>query len=68
MRRRTLELLPGLRWRGKLHVTGRTEGGYLVDFDAEDPTAVQERYVYDYTVLTAQQIEGWTGVKLGGEG
>ena len=51
-----------------MHVTGRRGDSYTVEFDAEDPKATQERYVFDRTVLSAQQIEDWTGVKLGGEG
>lgn len=59
----TLKLLPGLRWRGKLTVTRRTEdGGYAVEFNAESPKAdPQERWVYDRAVLTAKQLTDWTG-------
>lgn len=63
MRRKTLKLLPNLRWKGKLHVLSKQEcGGYLVGFDAVAPDAhPQERYVYDQTVLTAKQLKDWTG-------
>lgn len=58
-----LKLLPGLKWRGKLRIVAREpDGRYVVGFDAEDPKAdPQERYVYDRTVLTAQQLKAWTG-------
>ena len=62
MRSRSLKLKPGLRWRGKLTVESKVEGGYLVQFDAVivDPS-VLERFVFDRTVLTAEQLEAWTG-------
>jgi hypothetical protein len=64
VRRRTLKLLPGLKWSGKMHVTGKVDGGYLVEFDAEGRANSRERYIYDRAVLTAQQIEEWTGINL----
>jgi hypothetical protein len=60
----TLKLLPGLRWTGKMRIREKLERGYLVDWDAEDPSAVYERCVMDRSVLSATQIEDWTGVKL----
>ena len=58
----TLRLLPGLRWRGKLTILSREPDGYAVAFDAVivDPS-VRERFVFDRTVLTAEQLEAWTG-------
>ena len=56
-----LELLSGLRWRGKMCVERPCDDGYLVAFDAESSEGV----VYDRTVLTENQVRDWTGVKLG---
>lgn len=58
----TLPLKSGLKWRGKLKVERRQDGGYLVAFDAEAPNAhPNERQVYDVTVLSPKQLEDWTG-------
>lgn len=66
MRTRTLKLLPGLRWSGKLDVICRlADGRYIVQFDARNERSREERYVYDRTELTADQIERWTGAALG---
>jgi hypothetical protein len=59
----TLTLKPGLRWRGRLVVQSREPNGcYAVAFTAEvaDPKVI-DRYVYDHAVLTAAQLEAWTG-------
>jgi len=62
MKRTTLEILPGKRWRGKIHVISHEVAGYLVDFDAIDPKAhPDERWVGDRAVLTPEQLEAWTG-------
>jgi hypothetical protein len=50
-----------------MHVVGRAEHGFAVEFDAEDPKAAQERYIFDHAILAAKQIEAWTGVNLDGE-
>lgn len=61
MRILTLKLLPGLKWSGKLKVEQKRDDGYLVSFDAEDPSSTTERYVYDRTVLSADKLYEWTG-------
>jgi hypothetical protein len=63
--RRVLTLLPGLRWTGKLVVLGAHADGWLVDFDAEDPSASADyRHVLDRAVLSTKQVRDWTGVDL----
>jgi hypothetical protein len=71
-----LHLLPGLRWRGTVKVTGpavRRGPGHpcewYVEFDAEivDPS-VSARFVFDRTALTTKQVKDWTGVDLGVSG
>ena len=59
---RTLPLLPGLKWTGKLTILSSDGDSYVVQFDAEiiDPR-VEFRHVYDRTVLTAMQLHDWTG-------
>jgi len=58
------KLLPGLRWKGKLRVTGVEPAGVAVQFDAEAPLAPPtERYVCDCAVLTPQQFQDWTGTE-----
>jgi hypothetical protein len=62
----TVPLLPGLRWRGKLTILSREPDGYAVAFDAVIvDTSVRERFVFDRTVLTAAQLEAWTGWREG---
>ena len=63
MGRKTLDLLPGLRWEGKLHVLSREPcGGYLVDFDAVDlRNHGLERHIMDRAILTPKQLKDWTG-------
>jgi len=64
MRAAIYPLLPGLKWRGKLRVTGVDSDGVAVQFDAEAPLAPPtERYVYDCAVLTLQQFRDWTGAE-----
>lgn len=59
---KTLRLLPGLRWKGKLVVLACTEGRYLVQFDAEEVDPVSwARFVYDRTELSPVQLRRWTG-------
>ena len=59
-----LALLPGLRWKGSLTIVGDYGDRYAVAFDAEstDPQVV-ERHIYDRTILTARQVEDWTGYR-----
>ena len=60
--RRTLDILPGKRWSGRIHVISHEVAGYLVDFDAVDPNAhPNERAVMDRAVLTPEQLQAWTG-------
>lgn len=61
MRRKTLEILEGLKYRGKIHVIGKKGEAYLVDFDAVDPRGVEEHAVMDRALLTAKELKGWTG-------
>lgn len=62
---RTLKLLPGLKWEGKLTIIDRRPDGVTVQFDAESPKAdPQERFVYDRTFLTLAELKAWTGVEL----
>jgi hypothetical protein len=64
---RTLAILPGRRWVGKLRVLQAAPevGRYIVEFDAESPLAdPQERYVYDRTTMSAKEIAEWTGIDL----
>lgn len=60
-----LELLPGLRWKGKLQVNGPHGGGWACEFNAEDvDPVVVERFIFDHAVLTTKQVKDWTGVDL----
>ncbi len=59
-----IPLLPGLRWIGKLKVESKEDGGYQVQFDAEDPKSTNERFIFDRTVLTPTQVFDWTGVRF----
>ncbi len=61
LRKDEFELLPGLRWSGKLRV---------IAFDAVDPFRIivafdartaDGTYVYDHAALTYQQFKAWTG-------
>lgn len=63
---RTLKLLEGLRWKGKMRVMRKSDDGYDVQFDAEivDPELGGPKIVYDHGVLSADQIKDWTGVAL----
>lgn len=63
---RTLKLLDGLRWKGKMQVMRKSADGYDVKFDAEivHPRPHEPRIVYDHGVLSAKQIKDWTGVDL----
>lgn len=56
-----LKLLAGLRWQGKLTVTGRKGDKYTVAFDAEGIDSGEKQYVFDRACLTAQELEDWTG-------
>lgn len=65
---RKLALLPGLRWSGHMKVIMPLDDGrWLIDWDAEivDVPRGTERWVGDRAVLTAAQIEEWTGVTVG---
>lgn len=58
-----LALRPGLRWSGSLRVIGKEPAGYAVKFDAVITAMPEgsERIVYDHAVLSAKQLEDWTG-------
>lgn len=59
-----LPLLPGLRWTGKLTVIGVEPAGYTVQWDARDTDPRnQSPVIYDRTVLSAMQLEMWTGCR-----
>lgn len=60
-----LKLLPNLRWSGSLKVFGKEPAGYAVQFDAVVDAMPEgsERIVYDRAVLSAKQLEDWTGWK-----
>jgi hypothetical protein len=62
-----LSLLPGLRWSGKVVITGPSGEGYAAQFDAEivGAAAGEARIVYDHAVLSRKQVKEWTGVDLG---
>jgi len=67
VRRRRLPLKEGLRWKGWLNVGERVDGGYVVDWDAEDTRwqpGQHERFIMDRCVLSADRIEEWTGVDV----
>ena len=65
MKPRKLKLLPGKRWEGTMRVGEQVKGGYVVDFDATvRGMATGERWVGDRTVLTAEQIDDGTGVRV----
>lgn len=57
---KTYPLLPGLRWSGKLKIVAIDPGGYVVGWDARDKNGT---YIYDRAVLTAAQIQEWTGIE-----
>lgn len=58
----TLDLLPGLRWQGKLKILDKIGDHYCVAFDAVDAdSSLNERIVYDRTVLSAELLKAWTG-------
>lgn len=60
--RKTLAILPGLRWFGKIAVLQRVSDCYLVDFDVVDTDAsLNEKHVMDRATLTAAQLKAWTG-------
>ena len=63
MRPKKLPLLPGVKWTGYLTILGLRDADYLVEFDAVDPKAREERYVMDRTVLTPKQLFDWTGYR-----
>lgn len=59
-----LKLLPGLRWSGSLKVLGREPAGYTVAFDAVSVARDGSHlFIYDHAVLSAKQLEDWTGWK-----
>jgi len=65
VKKRKLKILPGKRWQGTMAIGPEVCGGYVVDFDATIVGATHgEQWVGDRAVLTAQQIEDWTGVRL----
>jgi hypothetical protein len=62
-----LGLLAGKKWAGELIVRGQCpygSGGFVVDFDAIDERSTYERHVMDRAILSALQIEEWTGHKM----
>jgi hypothetical protein len=66
-----LKLLDGLKWSGSLTVDGPAVDDrigrkrWAVGFDAEITEGTDKgMFVYDRALLTAKQIEDWTGVKL----
>lgn len=58
-----LELLPNLKWTGKMKVIPilHSRDTYLVKFDARDSRGGA---VYDQYEMTAELIEKWTGVDV----
>lgn len=56
-----LPLIQGARWHGHLTILQRRGDDYVVDFDAVDPSAREERCVMDRAVLTPKQLLDWTG-------
>ena len=62
LRPNRLVILPGLKWQGNITVLQKLDDGkYLVDFDAIDPEATQERHVLDRASLDPNLLEQWTG-------
>lgn len=59
--RKPLKLLPGLRWTGKLRILQRLGASYTVAFDAEGTDSGEKYFIYDHTVLTANELKKWTG-------
>lgn len=61
-----LDILPGLKWSGKVTVNPcRSSPDFVVAFDAEDAKADRtERYVYDITTMSNDQLRAWTGVDV----
>lgn len=58
----TLDLLPGLRWQGKVKVWPKENGQYLCEFNAFAPKAEQGAcYIMDVGRLTPEQLKDWTG-------
>lgn len=55
-----LDLLPGLRWSGRMTVRRLDDGRYRVDWDATSPS----EWIGDRCVMTAEQIRDWTGVDV----
>lgn len=59
-----LKLLPGLKWTGTIRVLSSDSDSYAVQFDAKstDPR-VGFPFIYDRAVLSARQLEDWTGYR-----
>lgn len=59
-----LKILPGLKWTGTLRVLSSDTDSFVVQFDAKytDPS-VEFPFIYDRTVLSARQLEDWTGYR-----
>jgi hypothetical protein len=63
-----IRIKPGLKWKGHMFVFQRPDGRFQVQFDAEvaDPK-VKELFVFDHTIMSAKQLEEWTGLRLKNE-
>ena len=59
-----LKIKDGLKWKGSLRILSSDNDSYVVQFDAESTDSrVEFGFIYDRTVLSARQLEDWTGYR-----